>query len=266
MALNILLLIIAIFAIIVGVYFWYKYRNPTPVINGATAIGSSNLPPQILKSNAQVPDDIDDVHVSTTFQPTKRVSFSGIPNTDTPSARHLLTTRHRRNPVSALHSPNLNVVDLADMRTQSVGSESDIPTSDNNRWDAQFGKPLVRASQRRKFNDKMRKEHREHQKSFSKFNRYMMDDKAVIKTNTSLNLFRDPKASKRFQDRPIGDIYDSIVAPPRARPKKVSHKKGSTVMYDDDEEANSGELRGTHFKCFDERDETFGKAKFEDQF
>ena len=132
-------------------------------------------------------------------------------------------------------------------------------------WDAQFGLPLINTNSKKKIAQQIKKEHDEYNKSLGKFNKYQMDKKSLIKTDITIDPFKSEN-KRHFKGKAIRDIYDEQVAGPKATPKKIIRRCGSSIIYDNESEMNGGMLSGTSMHGYNGSKYGFKSANFGNEF
>ncbi|AGF85210.1 hypothetical protein QJ854_gp572 [Moumouvirus goulette] len=156
------------------------------------------------------------------------------------------------------------------INSESIQSENNqvVPSnlSDNAEdiWHSSFGKPLLTQQEKNKFTQKIQKNHKNYEKCLGQFVKYQMDDNIVIKTDTTIDPFKNPN-DPNLKNMTIKDIYDKQVTGPKAKPKIIKKTTGNSVMYDDESELNGGFIKGTNLQGFDGTSD-FKSAAFDNEF
>ena len=165
--------------------------------------------------------------------------------------------------------------DEARQHNQNTNSSTDSnvkPSNleDNNSdWDAGFGLPLMSKQEKTKFAEKIRQEHDDYTKSLGKFTKYKTDNSTIIKTDVTIDPFKPPKPNRYNpqQGRSIKDIYDEQVAGPKAIQKKIIGKTSSGPIYENEDEMNGGQIKGSKTLFgYDCANDKFKNAVFGDEF
>ena len=132
-------------------------------------------------------------------------------------------------------------------------------------WDATFGLPLMSKEEKKKFASKLQNDHRDYTNSLSKFAKYQTDDSTLIKTDITINPFKESN-SKCLSGKAIKDIYDEQVAGPKAIPKRIQGKTATSIIYEDEMEMNGGQIKGTNLYGFDGTNDGYKLANFGNEF
>ncbi|AKI80042.1 hypothetical protein QJ850_gp657 [Acanthamoeba polyphaga mimivirus] len=134
---------------------------------------------------------------------------------------------------------------------------SNLEDDTNNYWDSSFGLPLATDEEKNKFAKQIKKNHKNYEKALGNFTKHKTDDNIIIKTDTTIEMFKSPYTSDEDETelqrkpRTVKDIYDNKVAGPKAKPKKIKYKTANMVMYENENEMNGGFIKGTNIHGFD---------------
>ena len=132
-------------------------------------------------------------------------------------------------------------------------------------WYNSFSTPLMDPDDKKKFYAKIQKSYKNYEKSFGEFIQYQMDNDTLIKTDITIDPFK-PEKRNNCDGKAIKDIYDEMVAPPKAKPKKIKKKTDRCIIYDDESELNGGNIRGTNLSGFDGVNDGYKSAAFGNEF
>src|SRR5277367_150470 len=91
----------------------------------------------------------------------------------------------------------------------------------------------------------MQQNHKKYEKSVSEFAKYQTDRSTLIQTDTTINPFKPDHRSDQLKGKTVKEIYDTQVAGPRAKPKKIKKKTTNGTTYVDESELNGGAISGT---------------------
>lgn len=139
--------------------------------------------------------------------------------------------------------------------TNSIENNEILPSNldtsnDDETWDAGFGIPLATEVKKKLHADELVNDHKKYSKSFGKFNQYLTDNSAIIKTDITIDPFKPEEKSKTL-DKTIREIYDEQVAGPKAIPKKIKTITKNSIIYEEDSEMTGGNVMGTNLVGFD---------------
>ena len=81
--------------------------------------------------------------------------------------------------------------------------------TDEKKWFSTFGKPLITPDDKDYYAKKIKKSYHNYQKSISDFTQHLTDDNTIIKTDTTIDLFKPD--NKKYQGKSIKEIYDQQV-------------------------------------------------------
>ncbi len=112
----------------------------------------------------------------------------------------------------------------------------------------------------------MQNNHKDFQRSLGQFTQYQMDNRTLLKTDTTIDPFKPEKQSKSLKGRTVKEIYDQQVAGPKAKPKKIKSRTGTSIIYEDEAEMNGGTIKGTNLCGFDGINDGFKTAAFGNEF
>jgi len=132
-------------------------------------------------------------------------------------------------------------------------------------WDASFGLPLMDKNEKKKFINKMQKNHKEYGKSLGQFVKYQMDDSTLIKTDITIDPFKC-ETQKPLMGNTIKEIYDRQVEGPKAKPKRIKTKTAACTIYEDESELNGGIIKGSDLYGFDGINNGYKTAAFGNEF
>lgn len=132
-------------------------------------------------------------------------------------------------------------------------------------WNSNFGLPLIDQNEKEKYMSQMKKNHENYVKSMGQFTQHVMDDKTVIKTDTSIHPF-DEADKQVFKGKKIKDIYDDQTSGPKAKPKKIKYKTPSSIIYENEVDINGGYIKGTNLHGYDGINDGYKLASFGNEF
>lgn len=142
-----------------------------------------------------------------------------------------------------------------------LSSESSLSSPTQN-----YSQPLVNENTKKEYYAKLQKNYKDYEKSIGEFVKYQTDDSLIIKTDTYINPFKPESRSNDYKGKAIKDIYDSMVAGPRAKPKKIKKITTNEVLYEDESELNSGRLQGCGIRSYDNMPNAYQQATFNHDF
>lgn len=162
------------------------------------------------------------------------------------------------------HNKDKTTKDKAKNKVHAVNEED--KDSAEKVWYDSFSTPLMDPDDKKKFYAKIQKSYKDYEKSFGEFIQYQMDNDTLIKTDITIDRFKPEKRNNNCGGKAIKDIYDEMVAPPKAKPKKIKRKTDRCIIYDDESELNGGNIRGTTMCGFDGNNDGFKSAAFGNEF
>lgn len=112
-------------------------------------------------------------------------------------------------------------------------------------WDSSFGQPLIKESEKKKFAEKIKRNHKKFEKALGCFTEYQTDNNVIVKTDITI----DPFKSK---GRYIKDIYDDSIK--QLIPKS---KRSSNMIEPNDPMAHDESIMGNSY---------YKSASFGDEF
>jgi hypothetical protein len=281
---NIILIIFILIIIGIIVYFYYNYKNSGSVPEDNTVVLENNKKHNINNkrvrfnksvkyntyknklSSSSVNKNSDTSTSPFMFTPNNR------PKIDVDSIFGSITSSDSRSPnkleinLDDIDKPNYPIIDqLIDQNTTIFPSNLD-QTDPEAMWDANFGLPLMSKNDKKKFVEKMQKNHKEYEKSLGQFTQYQMDNSTLIKTDVIIDPFKLEHRSDCLKGQSVKDIYDRQVAGPKAKPKKIKIKTPTNIVYEDESELNGGNIKGTNLHGFDGVNDGYKSAAFGNEF
>ena len=88
-------------------------------------------------------------------------------------------------------------------------------------WYNSFFTPLMDEEEKAKYYAKLMQNYKNYEKSFGEFINYQTDNDTLIITDTTIDRFKAEKINNKGKGKAIKDIYDELVAPPKAKPKEM---------------------------------------------
>ena len=140
-----------------------------------------------------------------------------------------------------------------------LSSEPPAPTQS-------YGQPLVDANIKKAYYAKLQENYKNYEKSIGEFVKYQTDDSLIIKTDTYIDPFKPESRSNNYKGKAIKDIYDNMVAGPKAKPRKIKKITTNEVVYEDESELNGGRLRGCVVRSYDNMPNAYQQATFSHDF
>lgn len=148
----------------------------------------------------------------------------------------------------------------------NISSGNHEKTEPEEMWDANFGLPLMNQDEKKKYIEKMKKNHKEYEKSLGQFTKYQMDNSTLIKTDITIDPFKPGHKSSSLKGKTVREIYDQQVAGPKPIPKKIKAKTANNIIYEDESELNGGVIKGTNLRGFDGINNGYKSAAFGNEF
>ena len=150
--------------------------------------------------------------------------------------------------------------------SEEVRSNSDKLGFDTDGWDESFGLPLMGAAEKKRYFEKMQKNHKKLEKSLDSFTKYKNDQSNVIFKGTSIDPFKNDHRHCQLMNRSIKDIYDEQVIAPEAKRKQIVQQTNDETIYDNEPDMNGGAIPGTNLFGFNGVYETCGSANIVNEF
>jgi hypothetical protein len=146
-----------------------------------------------------------------------------------------------------------------------IPSNLDLSTMGDS-WDANFGMPLMSKKEQGDYFARMMDNHKKYDKSVGEFFEYVTDQKAVLKTDTTIDPFKPSTKSNTLKNKAVSEIYNEQVAGPQAVPKKIKRVTDNETYYDDETAMNGGKITGSNLFGMDEYSHQFETATFGNGF
>lgn len=285
---NIIILIIALIAIGIIVYFYYHYSNSTDNVikpklykyklNKRKPFKKSQ---QKSKKKVRFNDKVEyNIYQNNQNSSMEKESYQDIFDLDSSPSGDLISS-----PIKSPQSQNsLDSLDsLLFYGINSLSPKSDIINngmeieldsdimpcnhlSPEEKWDAHFGLPLMNKEEKKKYTNKILKDHKLYGNSLGKFTEYQMDRNTINQNETTINPFKPNHQSCQLKNKTIKEIYDEQVAGPKPIPKKIEKITKDGITYQNESELNGGRLKGTYLKAFDNINDPYKNATFGNEF
>lgn len=121
-------------------------------------------------------------------------------------------------------------------------------------WDASFGMPLMSQKEQADYFAKMMNNFSKYKEAVGEFYEYVTDQKAVLKTDTTIDPFQPSKTPEKYKSlkgKTVGEIYDEQVSGPHAKSKEIRKVTKTETFYEDESDMNGGIIPGTKLFGFD---------------
>ena len=146
-----------------------------------------------------------------------------------------------------------------------IPSNLDLATMGDT-WDASFGLPLMSQKEQGDYFARMMDNYKKYDKAVGEFYEYQTDQKAILKTDTTIDPFKPSTRSACLNGKAVADIYDEQVAGPQAIPKEIRKVTASETFYADESAMNGGRIRGSDLFGINGHGDNFESAAFGNGF
>lgn len=146
-----------------------------------------------------------------------------------------------------------------------IPSNLDLSTMGDS-WDSSFGIPLMSKQEQSDYVARMINNHKKFNGAVTQFFDYVTDQKAVLKTDVSIDPFSPANGANKLRGKTVGEIYDEQVAGPQAVPMKIKSVGPMETIYENENPMNGGDFPGTHLKAFDSHAAMCKQATFGNEF